>query len=163
MLAPEAAPPAAKPVAHHASPVTIASLTDDALDRRARPSRDADAHNVRLAEAVKPIMVPAHHVVAAHIKGAPIESPPMRAASAPAPGWVQIGAFSTPTLADQGWRDVARMESDYMSGKGKAVQSLVRDDGSTLYRTYVTGFSSVSAAQSFCDDLRAAGKSCMVK
>ena len=158
-----AAPPAAKPVAHHAAPVTIASLTDDALDHRARPSRDADAHNVRLAEAVKPTAVPAHHVVAAHIKGAPIESPPMRAASAPAPGWVQIGAFSTPTLADQGWRDVARMEPDFMAGKGKAVQSMMRDDGSTLYRTYVTGFSSVSAAQSFCDDLRAAGKSCMVK
>jgi SPOR domain len=158
-----AAPPTAKPVAHHAAPVTIASLTDDALDHRARPARDADAHNVRLAEAVKPTAVAAHHVVAAHIKGAPIEASPMRAAAAPAPGWVQIGAFSTPTLADQGWRDVARMEPDFMSGKGKAVQSLVRDDGSTLYRTYVTGFSSVSAAQSFCDDLRAAGKSCMVK
>jgi hypothetical protein len=76
---------------------------------------------------------------------------------------VQIGAFSTPTLADQGWRDVARLEPESMSGKGKAVQSLMRDDGSTLYRTYVTGFGSVSAAQSFCDDLRAAGKSCMVK
>jgi len=158
-----AAPPAAKPVAHHAAAVTIASLADDALDHRARPSRDADTHNVRLAETAKPAAVPVHHVVAAHIKGAPVESPPMRSASSPAPGWVQIGAFSTPTLADQGWRDVARTEPDSMSGKGKAVQSLVRDDGSTLYRTYVTGFSSVSAAQAFCDDLRAAGKSCMVK
>ncbi len=158
-----AAPLPAKPVAHHAAPVTIASLADDALAHRPRPSRDADTHNVRLAEAAKPAAVPAHHVVAAHIKGAPVEAPPMRAATGPAPGWVQIGAFSTPTLADQGWRDVARLEPDSMSGKGKAVQSLMRDDGSTLYRTYVTGFSSVSAAQAFCDDLRAAGKSCMVK
>jgi hypothetical protein len=158
-----AAPPAVRPVAHHAAPVTIASLADDALDHHARPSRDAETHNMRLAEAVKPTAVPAHRVVAAHIKGAPAEASPMRAAAGPAPGWVQIGAFSTPTLADQGWRDVARLEPESMSGKGKAVQSLMRDDGSTLYRTYVTGFGSVSAAQSFCDDLRAAGKSCMVK
>lgn len=157
-----AAPPAAKPVVRHAAPVTIASLTDDALTHHARPSHGDDAQNVRLAEALKPTAVPPRHVVAAHIKGAPVDAP-MRAASGPAPGWVQIGAFSTPTLADQGWRDVARMDPDVMAGKGKAVQSLVRDDGSTLYRTYVTGFRSVSAAQAFCDDLRAAGKSCMVK
>ena len=157
-----AAPPAAKPVAHHAAPVTIASLTDTALAHRARPSQDVDPLNVQLAEAVKPTAIPVRHVVAAHIKGAPVEAA-MRASSSPAPGWVQIGAFSTPALADQGWRDVARMEPDSMSGKGKAVQSMMRDDGSTLYRTYVTGFSSVSAAQSFCDDLRAAGRSCMVK
>jgi hypothetical protein len=76
---------------------------------------------------------------------------------------VQIGAFSSPTLADQGWRDIARLEPAAMAGKGKAVQPLDRDDGVTLYRTYVTGFASASAAQAFCDDLRAAGKSCMVR
>jgi hypothetical protein len=49
-----------------------------------------------------------------------------------------------------------------MAGKGKAVQPLERD-GKTLYRAYVTGFASVTAAQAFCAELQASGKSCMVK
>jgi hypothetical protein len=75
---------------------------------------------------------------------------------------VQIGAFSSAELADRGWRDVARSEPDSMAGKGKAVQPFDRD-GQTLYRTYVTGFASLSAAQAFCAELQAAGKGCMVR
>jgi hypothetical protein len=76
---------------------------------------------------------------------------------------VQIGAFSSPSLAEQGWRDIAHLESGAMAGKGKLVQPIDRDDGTTLYRTYVTGFASVSAAQAFCSELKASGKACMVK
>ena len=75
---------------------------------------------------------------------------------------VDLAKISVLALADQGWRDVARSSPDAMAGKGKAVQPFDRD-GKTLYRTYVTGFSGVSAAQAFCDDLRAAGRACMVK
>jgi hypothetical protein len=161
-------------VVHHAAPVTISALTDDALTHRARlarSTRDDEATRPRLAEASAPALSPTHHAVVAHIKGAQIAAAPavraappaMRAATGTGTGWVQIGAFSSPTLADQGWRDIARLQPAGMSGKGKAVQPLDRDDGTTLYRTYVTGFASVSAAQAFCDELRAAGKSCMVR
>jgi hypothetical protein len=175
------AAPAERPVVHHTASVTIASLTDGALAHHGRAARaaredgatreDGETHAIRqpsarLVDAEAPAAPPAHHraVVAAHIKGAQYaEATPTRMVAGPSTGWVQIGAFSSPTLADQGWRDVARAEPDAMAGKGKAVQPLDRDDGATLYRTYVTGFASVSAAQAFCEALRASGKSCMVK
>jgi hypothetical protein len=76
--------------------------------------------------------------------------------------WVQIGAFSSAVLADKGWSDVARLSPAVIRGKGKKVEPVARD-GATLYRTYVTGFSSRLAAEAFCADLKAAGHSCMVK
>jgi hypothetical protein len=141
--------------------MTIASLSDDTVTHR------------RVARAAPPALVVAPHPRAvAAVALAPAPRPRLAAAAAPPPapsaatgtaaGWVQIGAFSSPDLADQGWRDIARSAPDAMAGKGKAVQPFDRD-GKTLYRTYVTGFSGVSAAQAFCDDLRAAGKACMVK
>ena len=39
----------------------------------------------------------------------------------------------------------------------------VQKDGSTLYRTQVTGFASRAEAVAYCDKLKAAGKSCFVK
>ena len=47
-------------------------------------------------------------------------------------------------------------------GKGKTVEP-VQVNGSTLYRTTVTGFASRSDAQQFCQALKAAGKNCFVK
>jgi hypothetical protein len=147
------------------APTPIASLTDDALAHRTRAARtshdDQAAPKARLAEAPKLIAPPVHHVVVAEHKGA--QAAATRPAGGPAAGWVQIGAFSSPTLADQGWRDIASLAPVAMAGKGKAVQPLDRDDGATLYRTYVTGFATVAAAQSFCTALQAAGKSCIVK
>jgi hypothetical protein len=135
----------------------------------------AHRSSVRYIDAPPPAAPPARRtVVAARIKGsqyagaayapvAPVRAAPARAAAGPGSGWVQIGAFSSPSLADQGWRDIAHLAPGAMAGKGKMVQPVDRDDGTTLYRTYVTGFASVSAAQSFCAELRASGKACMVK
>ncbi len=159
-----AAPPAERPVVHHSASVTIASLTDDALSRHTRAARavhDDQATKPWQAEAPKLIAPPARHAAVAAHKGA--QAPATRLVGAPAPGWVQIGAFSSPTLADQGWRDIARLAPAAMAGKGKAVQPLDRDDGTTLYRAYVTGFASVAAAQNFCAGLQASGKACIVK
>ena len=47
-------------------------------------------------------------------------------------------------------------------GRGKRVEKVERD-GSTLYRTTVTGFPDRVSANAFCDRLKAAGKSCFVR
>jgi cell division protein FtsN len=75
---------------------------------------------------------------------------------------VQIGAFSSPALADKGWGDVSAAMAGQMAGKSKRVEALEKD-GSTLYRTSVTGFSGRAAAVSFCEGLKAKGKICFVK
>jgi cell division protein FtsN len=76
------------------------------------------------------------------------------------PASVQIGAFSSAEIADREWSAaVARAGG---SGRGKRVEKVERD-GSTLYRTTVTGFADRAAAQAFCDRLKSAGKSCFVR
>jgi cell division protein FtsN len=49
-----------------------------------------------------------------------------------------------------------------MAGKGKRVVAVTKD-GSTLYRTAITGFASREQAQSLCERLQAAGASCFVR
>jgi hypothetical protein len=75
---------------------------------------------------------------------------------------VQIGAFSSKALADKGWTDAAAIAPGAAAGKGKDVQKIDKD-GSTLYRTAVTGFAGKAQATAFCDKLKAAGKSCFVR
>jgi cell division protein FtsN len=138
-----ASPPAApRPVAttptKPSKPVTIASLTDDAM-------------------AQKPVVKPPP---APPVAPAAVATP--AAASAAAGGWVQIGAFSSSALADKGWSDIAALAPAGMSGKGRKVEP-VSKDGKTFYRAYVTGFASRDAAQAFCDKLKAAAKACFVK
>ena len=94
--------------------------------------------------------------------GKPVAAPKAAVASAAGASSVQIGAFSSPQLADKGWIDIARLEPGAMAGKGKKVEPIDRD-GTTFYRTYITGFASADAAQDFCDRLQAAGKACIVK
>jgi SPOR domain len=134
-------PPPAKP----AKPVTIASLTDDAMARRPAAKLVAKPAPKPPAEAAAP--APAETFTAAPPAGA---------------GWVQIGAFSSSELAEKGWNDVAALAPAAISGKGRRVEALSRD-GKTLYRAYVTGFASRDSAQTFCDKLKAAGKACFVK
>ena len=75
---------------------------------------------------------------------------------------VQIGAFSSSALADKGYADVSATLPDQMGGKAKHVQPLDKD-GSTLYRTWLSGFASRSDAVAFCEALKAKGKTCLVK
>ncbi|MDE2487926.1 MAG: SPOR domain-containing protein [Alphaproteobacteria bacterium] len=93
---------------------------------------------------------------------------PKPVAAAPAPSAkagaavVQIGAVSSPALADKTWNDAVTVAPGLAAGKGKGVEK-VEKDGRTLYRTSVTGFSSRAQAQAFCDKLKAAGKACFVR
>lgn len=95
--------------------------------------------------------------------------PPKVDAKAPAPKpaaggkfLVQIGAFSTPALADKGWSDAAALAPAAAAGKGKRVEA-VESNGKTLYRTSVTGFGAKADADAFCAKLKAAGKTCFVR
>jgi hypothetical protein len=92
---------------------------------------------------------------------------PAAAASGPAPAAaggaaVQIGAFSSPAIADKGYKDVSALMPGQMGGKGKTVEAVAKD-GHTFYRTAVTGFSSRAQAAAFCASLRAAGHACFVR
>jgi len=75
---------------------------------------------------------------------------------------VQIGAVSSPALADKTWNDAVAVSPGLAAGKGKGVEK-VDKDGKTLYRTSVTGFASKADAAAFCAKLKAAGKACFVK
>lgn len=75
---------------------------------------------------------------------------------------VQIGAFSSETLADKEWSKAAAVAPGAMAGKSKRVVAVTKD-GATLYRTAITGFASREQAQSLCDRLQAAGASCFVR
>jgi hypothetical protein len=75
---------------------------------------------------------------------------------------VQIGAFSSETLADKEWSKAAAVAPGAMAGKGKRVVAVTKD-GATLYRTAITGFASREQAQSLCDRLQAAGANCFVR
>lgn len=88
---------------------------------------------------------------------APATKPAPTAASGGAA--VQIGAFSSQAIADREWSAAASLAG---GGKGKRIEAVDRN-GSTLYRTQVTGFGSRAEASAFCDKLKASGKNCFVK
>lgn len=75
---------------------------------------------------------------------------------------VQIGAFSSPALAEKSWQAVAGLAPGEMAGKGKRVAE-VSKGGATLYRTAVTGFDTRQSALALCAKLTAAGKTCFVR
>jgi hypothetical protein len=75
---------------------------------------------------------------------------------------VQIGAFSSAALSDEGYADVSRIMVGQMVGKAKHVMT-VDHGGATLFRTWVSGFASRAQAEAFCAGLKAHSKPCFVK
>jgi outer membrane biosynthesis protein TonB len=156
----------------------------------ARPM--AQAQPVAPAQAVKPAPVQTIAVKPQPIMATPqSKATPMAAATKPAPvtkpaptpaktvttdkkpaakvavaatssALVQIGAYSSNDLASKGWSDIAKAFPKPMVGKSKTIVP-VEKDGSTLYRTSIGGFGSRSEATAFCEQLKAAGKICIVK
>lgn len=74
---------------------------------------------------------------------------------------VQIGAFSTEALAQKQWRLATQTAPGSMAGKGRSITPVERD-GSTLYRTAITGFGSREEARAACAKLTAGGLTCFV-
>ena len=104
----------------------------------------------------KPMATPAKPVVAEKKPAA------KSAVAATSSALVQIGAYSSNDLASKGWSDIAKAFPKPMAGKSKTIVP-VEKDGSTLYRTSIGGFASRSEATAFCEQLKAAGKICIVK
>jgi hypothetical protein len=75
---------------------------------------------------------------------------------------VQIGAFSSAALSEQGYADVSRIMAGQMAGKAKHVMT-VDHGGATLFRTWVSGFASRAQAKAFCAALQTHSKPCFVK
>lgn len=155
--APEQPLPAAQPaVAQSATPAPAPPAPKPAVVATAAPaphaptpaaSEKTDVINKLLADSARSAAPPAE---------------PKAAADPGAPVVVQIGAFSSPALADKEWSKAAAVAPGAMAGKGKRVVAVAKD-GDTLYRTAITGFASRDQAQALCDRLIAAGGSCFVR
>jgi len=143
-----AALPPAKPAPTATQPATPA----------ARPAPTIES--LATAANQKPVVAQPKPVQLAAATPAPAAAKPVPTASGPAS--VQIGALSSPALADKAWTEATRLAPGLAAGKGKKVEA-VDKNGTTLYRTSVTGFASREAAKAFCEAISASGKSCFVK
>jgi hypothetical protein len=75
---------------------------------------------------------------------------------------VQIGAFSTPGIADREFAAIVGRYPQFTVGADKRVQEVTASNGSTVYRTTVTGLSR-DQASGLCDAIKAAGGDCFVR
>ncbi len=141
--------PGPEPVQPRPAPQPVAPVDTAAL-KPALPAATAP---------VTPAPKPAQVAVVTPKPTAPAVAPKPASGGA---AMVQIGAFSSAAMADRGWNDAASVAPGLAAGKGKRVEEIDRD-GQILYRTSVTGFASRAEAQTFCERLKGAGKSCFVK
>lgn len=130
-------------------------------DPQLRPSAPVTSQPAPAAQPA-PAPAPTPKAPAQTTPAAPPAKAPAPAAVASGGAMVQVGAFSSEALADAGWNDAMRALPDSAAGKGKRVEP-VESNGKTLYRGYVTGFSSRAEASAYCDRLKAAGRNCFVR
>lgn len=124
-------------------------------------------------EVVQPRPAPAAVEPAAPVAAAPrpvpATPPVVKAEPRPAPppavggaAGVQIGAFSTPSLADREFAAVVGRYPQFTAGAAKRVQEVTASNGSTVYRTTVTGLSR-DQATGLCNAIKAGGGDCFVR
>ena len=75
---------------------------------------------------------------------------------------VQIGAFSTPSLADREFAAMVGRYPQFTAGAEKRVQEVTASNGSTVYRTTITGLSR-ERATGLCNAIKASGGDCIVR
>jgi hypothetical protein len=156
---PTVAAPSAPPPAVQAPPPAPAAPTPRAAPPALRPAIASDAGVPPPAPAAPtPRAEPAPRPVAKAEPAKPPAIPPTRSGVAA----VQIGAVSSPALADKTYAEAVSAARGLAAGKGKGVERIDKN-GKTLYRTSVTGFASRADAAAFCAKLQAAGKACFVK
>jgi len=159
--APKFAPPPEQPQPRGAlsvqtvEPSAVHPAPSEAPPAAPAAPKPAPAHAAPTAVAAAP---------AKPVPAKPAPAPPAApvAVAAGGPAMVQIGAFSSTALAEKGYSDVAAAFPSQMAGKSRRVEPLSRD-GKTLYRGLIAGFSDRGAAQAFCDALKAAGRTCLVR
>ena len=93
---------------------------------------------------------------------APVVKAETPAAPAGGSSIVQIGAFSTPGIADREYSAVAARFPQFAAGATKRVQEVTASNGSTLYRTTFAGLSR-DDARAFCAAIKAGGGDCLVR
>jgi len=97
---------------------------------------------------------------------APAAPPAKKAEPRPAPvggtSGVQIGAFSTPNLAEREYNAVVGRYPQLTEGGSRRVQEVTASNGSTVYRTTVTGLSQ-EQARALCGAIRASGGDCILR
>jgi len=119
-------------------------------------------------EAVQPRPAPAPVEAApAPTRPAPATPAPAEKKADPAPAaggtsGVQIGAFSTPTLAESEYNRVVGRYSQFTEGASRRVQEVTASNGSTVYRTTVSGLSR-DQATGLCNAIKASGGDCIVR
>ena len=92
----------------------------------------------------------------------PAKTEPRPPATVGGTSGVQIGAFSTPSLADREFAAVVGRYPQFTAGADKRVQEVTASNGSTVYRTTVTGLSR-DQATGLCNAIKAAGGDCFVR
>ena len=91
---------------------------------------------------------------------APASAPVAVASAATGGAWgVQIGAFTSTSIADQEFAQVIGANPSFASGRSKVIQPV---PGKNLYRTIVAGFSREQAV-AFCTQLKTQGRDCLIK
>jgi hypothetical protein len=115
----------------------------------------------------RPAPLPAGTTAPVAPRPAPVTPPP--AGTEPRPpatvggtSGVQIGAFSTPGLADREFAAIVGRYPQFTTGADKRVQEVTASNGSTVYRTTVTGLSR-DQATGLCNAIKAAGGDCFVR
>ncbi|WP_339913676.1 SPOR domain-containing protein [uncultured Brevundimonas sp.] len=93
---------------------------------------------------------------------APVVETKPRPAATGGSSIVQIGAFSTPGIADREYSAVAARFPQFAAGATKRVQEVTASNGSTLYRTTFAGLSR-DDARAFCAAIKAGGGDCLVR
>ena len=147
---------------HH--PVLRSKLDEAELAAAGATRTEASEADTEASSAPKPALHKAKpaKLAAADPVGDLVTSSTTASAAPAGKSVVQIGAFSSSALADKGYADVSATLPGQMGGKAKHVQSLDKD-GTTLYRTWLSGFATRADAQAFCEALKAKGKTCLVK
>jgi hypothetical protein len=143
------------------------------------PEAGIDVYDRAGAPTTEPTFVPPPEAVQPR-PAAPVETAPTPAAPRPVPATppaakaeprpvatggsssVQIGAFSTPGLADREFAAVMGRYPQFTSGGAKRVQEVTASNGSTVYRTTVSGLSR-DQATGLCDAIKAGGGDCFVR
>jgi cytoskeletal protein RodZ len=92
----------------------------------------------------------------------PAKTEPRAPATVGGTSGVQIGAFSTPSLADREFAAIVGRYPQFTAGADKRVQEVTASNGSTVYRTTVTGLSR-DQATGLCSAIKAAGGDCFVR
>lgn len=117
-------------------------------------------------EAVQPRPAPPAEAAPGAPRPTPAAPPAAKAEPRPATvggtSSVQIGAFSTPGLADREYAAVMARYPQFTSGGDKRMQEVTASSGSTVYRTTVSGLSREQAT-GLCDAIKADGGDCFVR